>query len=102
MRDVPDHLRQLSSSEDIETTGHNSRDRKISSIWQVDGIVDSRDSLSLTPNSVDLTVFPDKYWNEYIGRENKNTDTNDKDTDEILEFNKEKTTITYGRDKMKR
>ena len=69
------------------------------SIPQVNGIVDSRDSLSLTPDSVDLMVCPEKYRNEYVGRGNKNTDTNDKDADEILDFNKEKATRTYGKDK---
>ena len=101
MPDIPDHLRWLSLGEDIETTGHNRRDRKIYSIWQVDGLVNSRDSLSLTPDSVDLTVSPEKYWNKYADKGNKNTDTNDKDMNEILEFNKEKTTRTYGKDKMK-
>ena len=44
-------------------------------------------------------VSPEKYQNEYVVRGNKNTDTNDKDTDEILDFNKEKAMRTYGKDK---
>ena len=99
MTEVQDHLRLPSLGEDIETTGHNRRDRKIYSIPQVDGIIDSRDSLSLTPDSVDLMVSPEKYRNEYVDRGNKNTDTNDEDTDEILDFNKEKAMRTYGKDK---
>ena len=60
MIDVPEHLRQLSLGEDIETTDYNRRGRKAYSIPQVDRIIDSRDSLSLTPDSVDLTVSPEK------------------------------------------
>ena len=44
-------------------------------------------------------VYPEKYRNEYVDRGNKNTDTNDEDTDEILDFNKDKAMRTYGKDK---
>ena len=71
----------------------------MNSIPQVEGIVDNRDSLSLTLDSVDLMVSPEKYRNEHVDRGNKNTDTNDEDTDEIIDFNKEKAMITYGKDR---
>ena len=60
MTEVKDHLKLPSSGENVDITSHNRRDTKISSISQIDGIVDSRDSLSITPESVDLTVFLEK------------------------------------------
>ena len=46
-----------------------------------------------------MTVSPEKYRKEFVDRENNGTDTNDNDTDEILEFNKDKATKVYGKDR---
>ena len=63
MTDIPDYLRQISLGEEIESISHKGRDRKRHIIPQVDGTVDSRDSLNQTLDSIDLTVFPVKYRN---------------------------------------
>ena len=46
-----------------------------------------------------MTLSPEKYRNEYVDRGNKNTDTNDEDTDETLGFDREKAMRTYGKDR---
>ena len=99
MTDIPDHLRQISLGEEIESISHKGRDRNRHTIPQVDGTVDSRDSLIQTPDSVDLTVFPVKYRNEQRDTEKINEDTNDNDTDEILKFNKDNAKKVYGKDR---
>ena len=67
-------------------------DRNVSFIPQVDGIVDSRDSLDRTPDSVDLTQSPQKYTKTQKQIENTNEDIGDNDTDEM---------ITYETDELK-
>ena len=89
MTDIPDHLRQISLDEEIESINYTERDRNRHIIPQVDGTVDSRDSINWTLDSVDLTVFPVRYQNEQRDTENINEDTNDNDTDEIVKFNKD-------------
>ena len=59
--EFPEHLRQISLGEEIENISYAIADRNVSFIPQVDGIVDSRDSLDRTPDSIDLTVSPVKY-----------------------------------------
>ena len=63
IREFPEHLRQISLGEEIENTSYAIIDRNRSFIPQVDGIVDSRDSLDRTPDSIDLTESPVKYTN---------------------------------------
>ena len=87
MTDIPDPLRWISLGEVIESIGHKGRDRNRHIIPQ---IVDSRDSLNQTLDSVDLTVSPVKYRNEQTDRPKTNEDTNDNDTGEIVKFNKDK------------
>ena len=58
MRDIPDHLRWISTGEETESISHKGRDRNKHIIPQVDDTVDSRDSLNQTPDSVDLTASP--------------------------------------------
>ena len=60
IKKFPEHLRQISLGEEIENTRYTIIDRNISFIPQVDGIVDSRDSLDRTPDSIDLTESPVK------------------------------------------
>ena len=62
-REFPEHLRQISLGEEIENTSYAIIDRNRSFIPQVDGIVDSRDSLDKTPDSIDLTESPVKHTN---------------------------------------
>ena len=64
MTDIPDHLRWISIGEEIGSICYEERDRNRHIIPQVDGTVDSRDSLNWTPDSIDLTVSPVKYRNE--------------------------------------
>ena len=99
MTNIPDQLRQISLGEEIEIISHRGRDRNRLIIPQLDGTVDSRDSLNQTPDSVDLTVSPEKYRNEQTDRLKTNEDTNDNDTDEIVKFNKDKATKVYGKDR---
>ena len=56
----PEHLRRISLGEEIENTSYAIIDRNISFIPQVDGIVDSRDSLDRMPDNIDLTESPVK------------------------------------------
>ena len=48
MTDIPDHLRQISLGEGVESISHKGRDRNRHIIPQVDGTVDSRDSINRT------------------------------------------------------
>ena len=99
MTDIPDHQRWISLGEEIESKSHKGRDRNRHIIPQMDGNVDSRDSLNQTPDSVDLTISPEKYRNEQTDRLKTNEDTNDNDTDEIVKFNKDKATKVYEKDR---
>ena len=56
----PEHLRQISLGEEIENISQTIADGNVSLIPHVDGIVDSRDSLDRTPDSIDLTESPEK------------------------------------------
>ena len=56
--EFPEHLRQIRLGEEIENMSYATADRNVSFIPQVDGIVDSRNSLDRTPISVDLTESP--------------------------------------------
>ena len=56
--EFPGHLRQISLGEEIENISYAIADRNTSFTPQVDGIVDSRDSLDRTPDRVDLTESP--------------------------------------------
>ena len=51
--EFPEHLRQISLGEEIENISQTIADGNISLIPQVDGVVDSRDSLDRTPGSID-------------------------------------------------
>ena len=53
--EFPEHLGQIRLGEEIENISYTTRARNVSFIPQVDGIVDSRDSIDRTPVSVDLT-----------------------------------------------
>ena len=99
MMDIPDHLRWISLGEEIESISHKGRDRNRHIIPQVDGTMDSRDSLNWTPDSVDLTVSPVKYRNEQRDIEKINEDKNDTDTDEIVKFNKDNASKVYEKDR---
>ena len=99
MTDIPDYLRQISLGEEIESISCKERYRNRHIIPQVDGTVDSRDSLSWTPDSVALTVSPMKYRNAQRNTEKINEDTNDNDIDEIVKFNKDKARKVYGKDR---
>ena len=56
--EFPEHLRRISLGEEIENISYAIMDRNVSFIPQVDGIIDSRDSLDKTPDSIDLTESP--------------------------------------------
>ena len=63
MADIPDHLRWMSLGEETESTSYEERHRNRYIIPQVDGTMDSRDSLNQTLDSIDLTESPVKYKN---------------------------------------
>ena len=67
-------------------------------IPQVDGIVDSRDSLDQTPDSIDLTKSPVKHINTQGQMQKINDDTSDDDTDETITFDDDKVKKTYRKD----
>ena len=92
MTDIPDHLRWISLGEETESTSYKERDRNRY-------IMDSRDSLNWTWDSIDLTVSPVKYRNAQRDTGKINEDTNDNDTDKIVKFNKDKARKVYGKDR---
>ena len=55
--EFPEHLSRIGLGEEIETIA----DGNVSLIPQVDSIVDSRNSLDRTSDSIDLTESPEKY-----------------------------------------
>ena len=77
MTDIPGHLRWISLCEETESTSYKETDRNRYNIPQVDGTVDSRDSLTQTPDSIDLTESPVKCKNTQRDTENSNEDTSD-------------------------
>ena len=95
MRDIPEHFRQMSSSEKTESTNYEETDRNTNIIPQVDGTVDSRDSLNQTLDSIDLTESPVKHTNTQRHIEKINEDTSDDDIDQIIEVNTDKARTIY-------
>ena len=91
--EFPEHLRQVSLGEEIENISQTIADGNVSLIPQVDGIVDSRNSLDRTSDSIDLTESPEKNTKTRKHIEKTNEDTSDNDTDEM---------ITYETDELKR
>ena len=87
-----EHLRQISLGEEIENISQTIADGNVSLIPQVDGVVDSRDSLDRTPDSIDLTESPEKNTKTQKCIEKVNEDASDNDTDEM---------ITYETDELK-
>ena len=73
-------------------------DRNRNIIPQVDGTVDSRDSLDQKPDSIDLTESPVKHTNTQQYTEKINGDTSDYDIDEMIDFNKDKARKIYRKD----
>ena len=90
--EFPEHLRRISLGEEIENISQTIADGNASLIPQVDGIVDSKDSLDRTSDSIDLTESPEKNTKTQKHIEKTNEDTSDNDTDE---------TITYETDELK-
>ena len=97
-REFPEHLRQISLGEEIENTSYEIIDRHRSFIPQVERIMDSRDSLDKTPDSIDLTESPVKHTNTQRQIEKINEDTIDNDTDEMIIFDGDKVKKTYRKD----
>ena len=62
-REFPECLRQITLGEEIENTSYEIIDKNRSFIPQVDGFMDSRDSLEKAPDSIDLTESPVKHTN---------------------------------------
>ena len=67
--------------EEIEGTSYEEIGRNRNFIPQVDGTVDSRDSLDQTLDSIDLTESPVKHINTQRWMEKINEDTSDDGTD---------------------
>ena len=98
MTEIPEHLRQISLGEEIESTSYEEIDRNRNFIPQVNGTVDSRDSLDQTPDSIDLTKSPVKHTNTQRHIEKINEDTSDDDTDEMIDFDNDKVRKIYRKD----
>ena len=60
--------------------------------------MDSRDSLDQTPGSIDLTEFPVKYTDTQRHIEKINEGISDDDTDEMIDFGKDKARKIYRKD----
>ena len=70
--EFPEHLRRISLGEEIGNISQTIADGNVSLIPQVDGIVNSRDSLGKTPDSIDVTESPrGKYKDTKTDREGK-------------------------------
>ena len=87
---IPEHLRQMSLGDKTESTIYEVRDRNRHIIPQVDGTMDSRDSLNQTLDSIDLTESRVKYRNTQIDTEKSNNNISDNDIDEMIKFNTDK------------
>ena len=98
MTDIPKHLRQMSLGEETQSASYKETDRNRNIIPQVDGIVDSRDSLDQSMDSIDLTESPVKNTNTQQYIEKINEDTSDDDIDEMIDFNKDKARKIYRKD----
>ena len=61
--EFPEHLSQIRLGEEIENVSQTITDGNVSFILQVDGIVNSRNSLDRTPVRVDQDESPVKYTN---------------------------------------
>ena len=91
--EFPELLRRISLGQEIGNISQTIADGNVSLIPQVDGVVDSRDSLDRTPDSIDLTESPEKNTKTQKQIAKVNEDTSDNDTDE---------TITYETDELKK
>ena len=98
MTEIPEHLRQISLGEKIESTSYEEIDRNKNFIPQVDGTMDSRDSLDQTLDSIALTESPVKHKNTQRHIEKINEDTSDIDTDEMIDFDNDKARKIYRND----
>ena len=96
--EIPEHLRQISLGEEIESTSYEEIDKNRNFISQVDGTMDSRNSLDQTPDSIDQTKSPVKHTDTQRHIENINEDTSDDDTDEMIDFDKEIARNIYRKD----
>ena len=96
--EIPEHLRQISLGEEIESTSYEEGDRNRNFIPQVDGTMDSRDSLDQTLDNIDLTESPVKHTNTQRQMEKINEDTSDDDTDEMIDFGNDKVKKTHRKD----
>ena len=67
-------------------------------IPQVDGIMDSTDSLDQTSDSIDLTESPVKHTYTQRHMAKINEDTSDDDTDEMIYFDNDQVKKTYKKD----
>ena len=63
MREITEHHTRISLGEEIESTSYEEIDNNRNFIPQVDGILDSRDSLDQTLDSKHLTESPVKHTN---------------------------------------
>ena len=98
MTDIPEHLRQMSLGEETKSTSYEERDRNKNSIPQVNGTVESKDSLNQTLDSIDLTEFPVKYRNAQRDTDKRNDDISDNDMNEMIKFNTNKARKIYRKD----
>ena len=80
----------MSLGEETVSTSYKEIDRNRNIIPQVDGTLDSMDSLNQTPDSIDLTESPVKHTNTQRDIEKINEDTSDDDIDKMIKFNKDK------------
>ena len=69
--EFPEHLRQISLGEEIENISQTIADGNVSLIPQFDRIVDSKDSLDKTPDSIDLTESAEKNTDTKTDRKGK-------------------------------
>ena len=81
MTDIPEHLRQMSLGEETDSKSYEETGKNRNIIPQVDGTVDSRDSLDQTLDSIDLTKFQVKNTNTQRHIEKVNEDTSDDNID---------------------
>ena len=85
----------MSLGEETESTSYEERDRNRNIIPQVDSTMDSKDSLNLTADNIDLTESPVKHTNTQRHIEKINEDTSDDNIDEMVKFNKDKARTIY-------
>ena len=88
---IPNYLRQLRTGKNERNIHSDIQDMRKYNIPQVDGIVDSNTSLSMTTDSIDLTVSPLKRKTSTTDKNNRGVDVSNDNIDQLHTENSRQT-----------